>query len=385
MKYSVKLILWPHDPNKLNQYPIYLRITVARKTKYISTGHYIDQSKWDAKNELVKPSHPEAGLINAAITDKKSKALFQIVNKSMVGETVTSGQVKRSFNSASSTNYFSFVDQYREEMDKKRKGGTTENYRKHALKLQLYHGSRDLTFDEITPEYLAGFERYLFTEPKRSGNGATVGVNYANVVIRSIRTMFNAARKRGLTKNYPFTVYELPKYTPPDKEALTLKELEILEDVADNSQNHRRRQAATYFLLGAYTGLRISDWYQFDIDKHVSGDQILIRATKNNEWVGFSINKRIKRTLERIRKEKLTIYEQDINEELKAILADRGIKKRVTSHTGRHTFAVTMCAEMGISCETCATLMGITFETCAENYYRVTKEKIRAETARAWG
>jgi integrase len=70
-----------------------------------------------------------------------------------------------------------------------------------------------------------------------------------------------------------------------------------------------------------------------------------------------------------------------MNRTLKGIA---GIKKRITTHTGRHTFAITMCAEAGISAETCAELMGITIATCVNNYYRVTNRKIDKECLGAW-
>jgi integrase len=72
------------------------------------------------------------------------------------------------------------------------------------------------------------------------------------------------------------------------------------------------------------------------------------------------------------------------DEKLKIIAKTIGIKKKVTTHTGRHTFAITICANRGIRCETASELMSITVKTCVENYYKVTGYKINAETARAW-
>lgn len=92
----------------------------------------------------------------------------------------------------------------------------------------------------------------------------------------------------------------------------------------------------------------------------------------------------LKRALERIKDIPLEIEEPTINEKLKEIAKECEINKRITSHTGRHTFAITMCAEQGISCETCATLMGITIATCSDNYSRVSNIKIEKETITAW-
>jgi integrase len=90
---------------------------------------------------------------------------------------------------------------------------------------------------------------------------------------------------------------------------------------------------------------------------------------------------RLQKHLERVRQVPLKITEQEMNRTLKGMA---GIKKRITTHTGRHTFAITMCAEKGISAETCSELMGITIATCVNNYYRVTNRKIDKECLGAW-
>jgi site-specific recombinase XerD len=76
--------------------------------------------------------------------------------------------------------------------------------------------------------------------------------------------------------------------------------------------------------------------------------------------------------------------EQQINDLLRDLLPEIGITRHITTHCARHTFAVTMCAERGISCEVCAELMGITVQTCAETYYKVTNVKIEKEVVKAW-
>ncbi len=195
---------------------------------------------------------------------------------------------------------------------------------------------------------------------------------------------FTAAIKRSVTTSYPFSTYELTSYTPPVKDYLTLEEISKIEEAADNEPNKWHRQAAIYFLLGVYTGIRVSDWQKFDVDKVVKDNRVLLRATKNKEWVTMPITEGLRRNFKRMKKTPLTITEPTLNEKIKLVAKDKKIKKHITTHTARHTFAITLCAERGISCETCAELMGITVKTCIENYYKVTNRKIDAETLKAW-
>lgn len=72
--------------------------------------------------------------------------------------------------------------------------------------------------------------------------------------------------------------------------------------------------------------------------------------------------------------------EHHLNATLKVLAVMAGIKKNVTTHVARHSFAV-RCAELGISIETTAELMGVTVKTC-QIYYRITGRKIDQEVER---
>lgn len=378
MKYSVKLLLREDKPNEQGLYPIWLRIIINLKPAYISTAHYVPKALWDERTQTVKPGHLQADIINADITSRKTAAMNKIVEAKMKSLPLTAAQVKDFFTrKVDLHNIFDFVEQFSGEVQHKREDSTRENYRKHALKLEQFHGSKNLTFEEITPEYLARFE----TELRK-----TVGENYTASIWSTLRTFFNAAKKRRIITCYPFDEYENPVYTPPNKAYLTLTELQRWEAYADQAKDNTHRQTATWFLLGCYSGLRISDWVRFDPEKHVEGDRITLYAKKNGELVTMPISTPLERTIARIRELPLTLEEPMINRTLKLIAKDPDvhINKLITTHVGRHTFAITLCAEMGIGVETCAELMGITVKTCAENYYRVTKTKIMNETRAAW-
>lgn len=376
MKSTVKLILWRHDSNQRGLYPIYLKLTIDRKTTYIATGKFVSERLWDTKSEQVKESHPEHSIINPEIQNKKHLASRKIMEYQVAQKTLTAKQLKLLLSSNQNiNNLFDFVPVFISEVKHKRSESTLENYRKHLLKLELFHGSKNLTFEEITPAWLASFENKM---------RETVGANYTGSVLATLRTFFNAARKRGITTNYPFATFEMPAYRPPQKDYLNLSEIAALEKLADETTNQRIKQTAIYFLLGCFTGLRVSDWFTFNVKKNVVNNNIKLHAKKNGELVLLPIYELLERNLKRIEFTPLTLYEQDINETLKEISKILKIDKHITTHSGRHAFAVTICAEQGISSEVCATLMGITIKTCVENYYSVTRTKILSETVKVW-
>ena len=375
-KYTVKLILRSRVKNKAGQSPIYIRITIDRKTSFISTGHYINPKTWDERSQQVKDTNPLADIINADIMHRKSTLLRSIVDTQIKGKGVTAAELKsKTVSKVNLHNIFEFIEQFSKEVRHKRTKSTLENYRKHALRLELFHGSRSLNFEEITPAYLQRYDDHL---------RETVCENYAHTLFKTLKSFFNAAKKKGLITYYPFEDYENPVYRPPVKDYLTLAELAKWEEFADTVTNPVLKQTATYFLLGCYSGLRISDWFAFDASKNIINGKLKLRAKKNGTLVLMPISKPLQRTLDRMAKLSLRIEEPTLNEKLKVIAGKLGIDKYLTSHTGRHTFAITICAEQGVSCETAAELMGIQVKTCLINYYKTTIRKIDQETLAAW-
>lgn len=378
MPHSVNLLLRHNKAKDNGLIPIYLRIIIDGQPVEKSMSYAVLERMWDDRAQCVRPGHPQADIINADITGKKTLVMQRIVENNMTATPLTAEQAKGYLSKRRDVhNIFDFVEEFSEEVKNKRGDSTIENYRKHALKLELFHGSRKLSFEEITPEYLKRFEAKL---------RETVEGNYISSIWSTLRTFFNAAKRRKIITCYPFDDYENPVYEAPNKAYLSLPELARMETYAERVKDPVFRQSATWFLFGCYSGLRISDWLRFDPDKHVEGDRITLYAKKNGELVTMPISKPLARAIARCRKYPLTIQEQTVNDALKDIAKDERVKiiKHLTSHVGRHTFAITICAEQGIGVETCAVLMAITVATCAENYYKVTKNKIMNETRAAW-
>lgn len=361
-----------------------VRITADRKQTYVNTGVRVLPSNWDGKTQTVV-GVPGATQLNVMISTTYNQVLQNINRSKMDEKQLTAKAIRNAFVEKDKQNIFNFSEKYSEDVTNKREKGTLNNYERHMRKLEEFNKSRNLTFEEIDVPYLQSYEKWIRKQKvKYKGTERPVNNNYVFVLLKAIRTMFNAALKQGVVTATPFKTYEFPIYRPPIKDYLSISELESWEAFVDETTNKSLKQAGIYFLLGCYTGLRVSDWIRFDTNIHVKADRILLRAKKNGEWVGMKISKPLSRNLERMRDVPLTIEEQTINEKLKIIAEKIKIKKDLTTHSGRHTFAITLCAERGMSAENCAALMGITVKTCIDSYYRVTREKLDSATDTAW-
>jgi site-specific recombinase XerD len=376
-KATIELILRESKKNDIGLIPVYLKITIDRDTKY-----YIQEKQWDPINQMVREPHAMASEYNAYLVQLKSKALNELKHANLRGETLTATLLKEKVSGKKdSYNIFQFAESYIKEIHKKRAASTIDNYRKHLRKLEAYHGSQNLNFNQVDLRFLQGFEEYLQGEGvnKRKNN-----YNYTTAIIKTLKSFFNAARKKRIISEYPFDLHESHAYEPGDKEWLTLSELDKWEKFAKTATLQMEKETAIYFLLGCYTGFRISDWYQFNISDHKKGNYLLLKTTKTSQWVTVPIHSRLKRTLELVAANPLTLKEPQINSCLKRIAPKMGISKSLSTHSARRSFAITVCLERGVSSETAAELMGITLAVFVKNYSSVTPQKIKAETEKAW-
>jgi site-specific recombinase XerD len=300
----------------------------------------VSERQWSIKDEQVK-NHPLENDINARLRDSKSKVSSKFNERVLSGKHITAKELKTVFvGGRDMNNLFDFTESFIKEVQHKRSASTLENYRKHLLRLELYNGGKTLFFEDIDQDWLAKYETSLREENIGKDEDRKLSNNYVHALFKTLKVIFNAAIKKGIITDYPFNRYENPVYVAPVKDYLTLDEVAKIEQFADEVTDTVLKQTAVYFLLGISTGLRISDWFNFDIKENIKDGKVFLRAKKNGEWVNMPINAILKRNLTRMVKLPLSIEEPTINEKLKVIAKRNGISKHLTSHTGRHTFAM---------------------------------------------
>ncbi|GAO43749.1 site-specific integrase [Flavihumibacter petaseus] len=375
-KSSVALVLQEHKTNKNGLHPIYLRITVDGKRNYLATGKYCSARMWDARNECLRDASDHAKLINSDLDLIKADALKKIVDDRVAGKLVTSVSVKRAAAAPGKggKDFFQFAEKFIAASKARKNDRTIVNYVSHTKHFNSFIKG-PIAFEEITPELLGKYEAHL--------RAAEMSDGYTRILLRHIRTVFNAAKKEGATDYYPFNNFSLPEENSRPKEFLSHEEVRKIEKHLKHLSG-ASLSSALYFLLGCYTGLRVSDWKTFDQDEAVRDGWVRTVARKNKTWVTMPVPPGLSRILPLLAENSCIQYEQQINESLGRILPEIGITRHITTHCARHTFAVTMCAERGISCEVCAELMGITVQVCSETYYKVTNVKIEKEVKKAW-
>lgn len=355
-----------------------LRLSGEREV-LISTGVNVPLSQWDG--EAARKSYKGHQSINANLANQRRALEDLILKYQYEGKVITAKGIKEAFVNGSTGNSIkAYLETFCDRLKDKRSPVTIRKYGIHVGHFIDYVGN--ILMSDITDRHLTGYEGHLKRLKKADGSRRYTDT-YVFMLIRMVRQLINDAIKRKVIAEDPFALYERPQYHAPKKDFLTFEELTKVEEFIHETKIKRYRIAAIYFLFGCYTGLRVSDWYNFG-PQHIHNGFIELEAEKNKKPVNIPITPPLKRILGLIDRQPLSITEPRVNIYLKEIMAELKINKHITTHCGRHTFAVTLCLGMGVSSETAAKIMGITLQTFVDNYSQVTQDKITLETERAW-
>lgn len=338
-------------------YPLIMRLGHKRKTIPIPLGYSIKKKDWDEEQRIVKKSHIGSETVtrlNNIIQTKRNEAMDEILKLQQAKQldTLTITELKdRIFQPASAHSFFKFAEKVVEDLEKAQRFGTARSYESVAGIIKSYNHDKDLSFEDITYDFLMKFETDHFAK----GNGKNGLATY----MRSIRAIYNKAIKAGIItkEQYPFDNYKI-KTEPTEKRAL---EWNILEKiiahkigVGEPFFNERNFFVASYMMYGMnfldMAFLKKSDRKE---------DRIKYRRSKTSKLYDIKISPALKEILDYYEAKSASAYifpivkrtdpklmENDVlwarnryNKRLKALAKQLKIKENLTSYVSRHSFA----------------------------------------------
>ncbi len=139
-----------------------------------------------------------------------------------------------------------------------------------------------LTYDDIDFAFFSNFKAWLFAPPRLHST------NYAAKVVSVVRQFLRDAQRRGYHTKTDYEGFTIKK-VKTTKIALSFEELEALYRL-DLSANPRLERVRDLFLIGAYTGLRFSDFTRIR-PEHIeaTSGQTVLNITTQKTGVMVSI------------------------------------------------------------------------------------------------
>ncbi|MDB4582389.1 site-specific integrase [Draconibacterium sp.] len=277
---SIKTVL---KKKKLStgKYPIFLRITKDRKSIFFRTPYTTEVREWDAKQGKFNTKASDYLNKNRLLLKFQDRATTVITQIEQENTYYTLEEVERNLRIETNPKGKEIYPFWEEIITEQKMAGRTGNARIHSevvKSIKKFSGGKELSFYQITPEFLDKYEAWLRSN---GGTGGGIGVK-----MRCIRALFNTAIKRGRIKEnlYPFKVYKVSKLKSSGiKKALSLDEVHKIADI-DLSERPTLIDARNYFIFSFYTrGMNFADMMTLKWND-INGDRLYyIRSkTKSN-------------------------------------------------------------------------------------------------------
>ena len=266
---------------------------------------------------------------------------------------------------------------YQDRQVNKGKRGAKRWVRTMIFVIEGYDGGKDATLADIDHQWLTDFMIYLMndyvTYKKTKLTNGTVD-NY----LRCLKAAFNVAVEEGIMPTNPMLALDRShlKGTTYEREFLSVDEVKKLIDTPC-----RRPDIKGAFLFSCFCGLRISDVRSLQW-KHVvtTGEKMYLKITQFKTRRPLTIP--LSRQAIKWMPERADAGEDDyifppLSKNMTVLddwAKEAGIKKHVTFHVSRHTFA-TMELTMGADIYTTSKLLGHTSVATTQIYAKVINSK----------
>ena len=259
--------------------------------------------------------------------------------------------------------FFDFFEKliYHDGDGAERQKGCASGWRATAAFLHQYE-RRDITFAEIDSAWINGFKHFLDTRAVTlTGTGRPIAQNTKGLYLSKLRACLRVARLRGMLTEDPFVGVKNYQDEDAEREYLTIEELRTLIQYPCEYEGVRRA-----FIFSCLTGVRISDVRKLrwgDVQQQGAFTRIIFRQKKTKGIEYLDINAQAVQMMGARKADAEYVFtgipknQTSVNEIIKRWVLSAGIRKNITYHCSRHTFAV-MMLDIGADLYTVSKLLG---------------------------
>lgn len=322
--------------------PLYICVNHASSSCYIPMpGVRLKSSQWDKTKKKVI-NHPQADTINSVALSTLAKANEAVMQLGSV-RGLSTAKVRDKIaeyiypSEDVDTRFIAVMQSYTNQCDKPNTKDKFVQTVTHIKRWLGAKGARTLQFADITPDWLAAFDRHLINY--------CPAVNSRSIHLRNVRTIFNFALNHQLTTApYPFRQYKI-KSAPSNPTPLTVEQLRLLWS------HHPHTPAQAYALdiwrlTFALIGINLVDLANL---KTISQGRINYTRRKTGRLYSIKVEDCAKRLINAHRGQTTLVdileHYKDVhvatsmvNRHLKDIASDLGLPP-ITTYTARYTWA----------------------------------------------
>lgn len=391
MKNTFSVLFYPkrNDINLAQEAPVYMRITVNGRRSELSVHRKVNVLKWNPKAGKLSGTKEEVQNFNDYLDALRNK-IYNIHQQLLRrGIKITSEAIKSSYLGIGEKRIqlLEVFQNHNNEMQmlvgKEYSLNTVKKYKtayKHIKNFLDYKFKiKDIPFEKLNHSFITNFEFYL-KSVKNCNHNSTIKY------IKNFKKIVNIALSNGWIDKDPFINYKVHMRTV-EREFLSKEEIQIML----NKKLHvvRLEQVRDIFIFCCYTGLSYSDVKRLTKNN-------LVRGIDGEMWI--KTNRAKTNTLSKIPllptalmildnyKDHFDVINggvllpvlsnQKSNAYLKEIADLCGIKKNLTTHLARHTFATTITLSNGVPIESVSKMLGHKSLRTTQHYAKILDRKV---------
>lgn len=313
--------------NKDGKYPLYVNLYMHGARKRIPIDIFVKETDWDPKREQVK--NPKLKDLNLLINQVRAQINKIEIQFRLNGEVLTVEKCADLLKRPDlSIDFISFMEY---EMDLKSMTDGARNNQKVIL-AKLREFRKSILFIDINERLILQYRRFL--SMNKSNAEVTIDSN-----VKIVKHYIKLAKKRGFQINIDLDDIKIKQHRS-HRTNLTLQEVDRMKEYLFSSFiSDAHKKSLGYFIFNCMTGLRIEDLRR------------LKREDLNDEYFNFWNQKSKKQQVLKTNETCKKILENDenlfiepvtaktINETIQDIAKFLKIRKHVSNHVARHTFA----------------------------------------------
>ena len=332
-----------------------IRLSVQRRSYYISTGIRVRANEWKAGRIVNRPDSDALNDRLAVLYEKVSAEVNRCIEAS---EPISSEDIRKkvwNVKEAVSNNstFMDWIDHQIAILNLAE--GTLKHYR--TLQVRLTEFGQINRWQDVTTENISEFDAWL--HKRKLGNGEAITDAAVYKYHKCLKALLNRAVVFDKLDRNPYDRLKFKRGESENIEYLTEEEMKAIEKLK-LPKGTQLEVVRDLFIFQMYTGMAYSDTQAFDFSqyKKVNGKWINSRERiKSGVPYISSLLPPVVAVLEKYDWQVPKIDNADYNHLLKAIGSMAGITTKMHTHLARHTFATYMLRN-GVKVENLQRMLG---------------------------
>ena len=337
IRYTCKFVLRKDHRMADGTYPLLLQAFLGGHRVRIRMDLYLRAEEWDDVRQLARvvKDREKESRVNAIVAKYRGRVEEMFYEARMSGVALSPHAFLEELDNKPALD--SLVSFFEKEIEKERadkEESTVKQYRSTLMHLRGYRP--EATFADVGFEFVQGFDRYM--RARKVGDNARA--KYHTVLRKFILL---AQKKRRRVPN-PYEQFKI-KTVQTERVWLSVEEVARLVVLYESGDLGRQLQRSLrQFLFQCVASVRVCDVHLLRRGD-VEGDMLVIMPQKSKRYrkiVRIPLSNFAKRLIAEGGGKGDLLFDaaadQTVNKHLKEISAIIGLKKRLTTHVGRHTF-----------------------------------------------